>query len=378
MEDTSDRPVQASSSTLTSSVGLSQVAKQLSERRDSEFVALVQFMEARNAELQKEVAQLRDLQRGGEERILQLKEELLRRAPADRDVERSRVHELETQNARLREQLDKERREEITRLREEVQQLKETERSSLRMEVEQLREEVQGLRSAARTAANGQAEGASGRRRELTPAYLAETFVEMDRRLDEADRCELLGRQAEAANILFVVGHMGCEVLWKLCEDAGFYERLSALSRPSTSDRQAAEALIADDGKFEKFLEKLLELLQVVGMEQGRARDLVTQCRVDFNNRQDRTPLRPQVFRAHLRRLRDAVCDVAKGELVQKVKRLERHGRYRSAAVATGASGFKLVAATAGSILGPVGAAASSLLADAAVEAAAAKFGVER
>jgi hypothetical protein len=94
MEDTSDRPVQASSSTLTSSVGLSQVAKQLSERRDSEFVALVQFMEARNAELQKEVAQLRDLQRGGEERILQLKEELLRRAPADRDVERSRVHEL--------------------------------------------------------------------------------------------------------------------------------------------------------------------------------------------------------------------------------------------------------------------------------------------
>ena len=45
-------------------------------------------------------------------------------------------------------------------------------------------------------------------------------------------------------------------MLWKLCEDAGFYERLSALSRPSTSDRQAAEALIADDGKFEKFLER--------------------------------------------------------------------------------------------------------------------------
>jgi hypothetical protein len=134
---------------------LSQVAKQPSERRDSEFVALVEFMEARTTELQEEVVQLRGLQQDREERLQQRKEELLQRAPADRDVERSRVHELETQNARLREQLDKERREEITRLREEVQQLRETERSGLRMQAEQLREEVQGLRRAARTVPMG-------------------------------------------------------------------------------------------------------------------------------------------------------------------------------------------------------------------------------
>jgi anti-sigma-K factor RskA len=373
--ETSDRAVQASSSTATTSAGLSQVAKQLAERRDSEFVVLLQILETRNAELQREVGQLREtLQQDREERIERLKDELIERVTAI--DEGDRVRELEVQNSKLREQLDRERREEITRLRAEVQRLTE-ERGSLKTQVEQLRTEVQEPRAAER-AAGVHAGTDAGRRMDLTPAYVAEVFVEIDRRLGEADRCELLGRKDEAANILFVVGHKACEALWKLCDDAGFYERLTALGQLSVSDRQKAEALISDDGKFEEFLEKLLQLLQVAGMEQARARDLITQCRVDFNNRQDHTPLRPPVFRAHLRRLRNATCEVAKGELVRKVKRRKRQKQFKSIAVATGASGLKIVATTAGSTLGPGGAAASSLLADAAVAAASTAFGVDR
>jgi hypothetical protein len=225
------------------------------------------------------------------------------------------------------------------------------------------------------------------------PAYLATAVVEVERRCDEMEMYARLEDWAAARSAKLGAANIACRTLRRVSKDGEFAAQLRQLSAhareceqqvlsavpasggPSAAATPAAAAVTNNNPEWPAFLEKEVELLQLVGLTHELAQEHVSRGREAFMTDPKAHLAKaqnPEQFMDLLEMLGDEVCLTA-DVVALGIRSAKSRQRWKKILV-NGVGGTLILGANAGAtvLLGPLGVAISGGLGSAAVGVAVA------